>query len=395
VRFRFRWEDTNQWEPADRRVAVSAEQRGAMSKFNDIHIAGTSVWFDFIRRDLLEDGGLAELVAEGIRGVTSNPSIFQKAIAGSNEYDDDIRAALERNPASSENDLYESFAIEDIRAAADILRPVYDQSEGGDGFVSLEVSPLLAADTAATVTEARRLWKAVDRPNLLVKVPATAEGVPAIETLISEGINVNVTLIFSLAHYEAIALAYIRGLKAAADPSGIASVASFFVSRVDTLTDSRLEEIGTDEALALRGRAGVANSKQAYRIYEELFGDDQFGHLAARGARPQRLLWASTGTKNPAYSDVLYVEELIGPDTVNTAPPATIDAFREHGEIRGATLLEDWDAADAAIDGLAAVGVDLDDVTTRLQEDGVTAFADAFAGLMAALGEKAGLVRAG
>jgi len=365
-----------------------------MSKFNDIHAAGTSVWFDFIRRDLLEEGGLAALVGEGIRGVTSNPSIFHKAIAGSNEYDDDIRAALERDPASSENDLYESFAIEDIRAAADILRPVYDQSDGGDGFVSLEVSPLLAADTAATVAEARRLWRAVNRPNLLVKVPATAEGVPAIETLIGEGINVNVTLIFSLAHYEAIARAYIRGLEAAADPSGIASVASFFVSRVDSLTDSRLEEIGTDEALALRGKAGVANSKQAYRLYEELFGDEQFGHLAARGARPQRLLWASTGTKNPAYSDVLYVEELIGPNTVNTAPPGTIDAFRDHGEIRGATLLEDWEAADAAIGALAAVGVDLDDVTARLQEDGVTAFADAFAGLMAALGEKAGLVRA-
>lgn len=366
-----------------------------MSKFNDIHAAGTSVWFDFIRRDLLEDGGLAGLVAEGIRGVTSNPSIFQSAIAGSSEYDDDIRAALERDPASSENDLYEAFAIEDIRAAADILRPVYDQSDGGDGFVSLEVSPLLAADTAATVVEARRLWQAVARPNLLVKVPATSEGVPAIETLISEGINVNVTLIFSLAHYEAIARAYIRGLEAAEDPSRIASVASFFVSRVDTLTDSLLEEIGTDEALALRGRAGIANSKQAYRMYEELFGGDQFGHLAARGARPQRLLWASTGTKNPDYSDVLYVEELIGPNTVNTAPPGTIDAFRDHGEIRGPTLLGDWADADASINGLAGVGVDFDDVTARLQEDGVAAFADAFAGLMAALGEKAGLVRAG
>lgn len=364
-----------------------------MSKFNDINAAGTSVWFDFIRRDLLEDGGLAGLVAEGIRGVTSNPSIFQKAIADSQEYDDDIRTVLDANPACSVNELYESFAIDDIRAAADILRPVYDESNGADGFVSLEVSPLLASDTDATVAEARRLWAAVDRPNLLVKVPATEEGVPAIETLIGEGINVNVTLIFSLAHYEAIARAYIRGLEAADDPAGIASVASFFVSRVDALTDSLLNDIGTDEALALRGKAGIANSKQAYRLYEELFGES-FAHLAAGGARPQRLLWASTGTKNPDYSDVMYVEELVGPNTVNTAPPATIDAFRDHGEVRGATLLEDWDEADAAIDGLAAVGVDFEAVTTKLQEDGVESFAAAFTSLMATLEEKAGLVRA-
>jgi len=366
-----------------------------MSKFNDIHAAGTSVWFDFIRRDLLERGGLSDLVAEGIRGVTSNPSIFQSAIAGSTEYDDDIRSALAANPDCSVNDLYESFAIEDIRAAADILRPVYDDSDGADGFVSLEVSPLLASDTEATVAEARRLWAAVDRPNLLVKVPATAEGVPAIETLIGEGININVTLIFSLEHYESIARAYIRGLEAADDPSRIASVASFFVSRVDTLTDARLTEAGTDQALALRGKAGIANSKQAYRLYEQLFGDESFGHLLAKGARPQRLLWASTGTKNPAYSDVMYVEGLIGPNTVNTAPPATIDAFRDHGEVPGATLLGDWDDADAAIDGLAAVGVDFADVTAQLQRDGVEAFAAAFQSLMMTLEEKAGLVRAG
>jgi transaldolase len=366
-----------------------------MSKFNEIHAAGTSVWFDFIRRDLLEDGGLAELVAEGIRGVTSNPSIFQKAIADSTEYDDDIRSALEREPDSTVNDLYEAFAIEDIRAAADILRSVYDGSDGADGFVSLEVSPLLASDTDATVAEGRRLWAAVDRPNLLIKVPATAEGVPAIETLIGEGINVNVTLIFSLQHYESIARAYIRGLEAAEDPSRIASVASFFVSRVDTLTDKRLTDIGTDEALARRGKAGIANSKQAYRLYEELFGEDSFGHLAARGARPQRLLWASTGTKNPAYSDVLYVEELIGPNTVNTAPPATIDAFRDHGTVPGQTLLEGWDEADTNIAALAGCGVDFADVTATLQEEGVASFADAFGSLMATLEEKARLVRAG
>ncbi len=366
-----------------------------MTKFNEIYEAGTSVWFDFIRRDLLEGGGLADLVAEGIRGVTSNPSIFQAAIAGSTEYDDDIRDALERDPDSTVNDLYESFAIEDIRSAADILLPVYDESDGADGFVSLEVSPLLASDTDATVAEARRLWAAVDRPNLLVKVPATAEGVPAIETLIGGGINVNVTLIFSLEHYESIARAYIRGLEVAGDPSRIASVASFFVSRVDTLTDNRLTDIGTGEALALRGKAGIANSKQAYRLYEELFGEESFGHLAARGARPQRLLWASTGTKNPAYSDVLYVEGLIGPNTVNTAPPATIDAFRDHGTVPGTTLLDDWDGADTDMAALAGCGVDFDDVTATLQEDGVAAFAAAFQSLMATLEEKAGFVRAG
>ncbi len=366
-----------------------------MTKFNDIHAVGTSVWFDFIRRDLLEQGELADLVAEGIRGVTSNPSIFQSAIAGSTKYDDDIRSSLTADPDCSVNDLYESFAIEDVRAAADILRSVYDDSDGADGFVSLEVSPLLASDTEATVTEARRLWAAVDSPNVLIKVPATTEGVPAIEQLIGEGINVNVTLIFSLEHYESIAHAYIRGLEAAADPSRIASVASFFVSRVDTLTDSRLTEVGTDQALELRGKAGIANSKLAYRFYEDLFGEESFGHLASRGARPQRLLWASTGTKNPEYSDVLYVEELVGPNTVNTAPPATIDAFRDHGEVRGATLLEDWDDADAAIAGLATVGVNFADVTATLQEDGVEAFSAAFQSLMATLEEKAGLVRAG
>lgn len=366
-----------------------------MSKFHEIHAAGTSVWFDFIRRDLLENGGLAALVEEGIRGVTSNPSIFQAAIADSAEYDDDIRRALEANPDCAVNELFESFAIQDVQAAADLLRGVYDESHGADGFVSLEVSPLLAADTDGTVAEARRLWKAVERPNLLIKVPATPEGVPAIETLIAEGINVNVTLIFSLDHYRAIAEAYIRGLARADDPSGIASVASFFVSRVDTATDKRLAAVGDPAAQDLMGRAGIANSKRAYRMYEDLFGEQNFGALAARGARPQRLLWASTGTKNPEYSDVLYVEELIGPNTVNTAPPATIDAFRDHGEVRGATLLQDWAEADAVMAGLAELGIDFDQITETLQVDGVAAFAGSYESLMDTLEEKAGLVRAG
>lgn len=363
-----------------------------MSKFEEMHRAGTSVWFDYIRRDLLEDGILADLVREGIRGVTSNPSIFEKAIADSTEYDDDIRRALATKPDCSVNELYESFAIEDIRNAADTLRGVYDEADGADGLVSLEVSPLLASDTAATVEEARRLWAAVDRPNLLIKVPATDAGVPAIETLISEGINVNVTLIFSLAHYEAVARAYIRGLGQAADPSRIASVASFFVSRVDTDTDHALTEVGSDAALELRGKAGIANSKQAYRLYEDLFGEENFGHL---NARPQRLLWASTGTKNPEYSDVLYVEELIGPNTVNTVPPHTLDAFRDHGEVRGATITQAWNEADAVIDGLVEVGVDFDAITAELQVKGVDSFAAAFEGLMKSLAEKRGLVSAG
>jgi transaldolase len=355
--------------------------------FQQIYQAGTSLWFDFIRRDLLENGGLANLVEEGIKGVTSNPSIFQSAIAASTEYDDDIRRVVETTPEADANDLYETFAIQDIQVAADVLRPVYDETNGVDGYVSLEVNPLLAEKTDATVSEARRLWAAVDRPNLYIKVPATNEGVPAIEALIAEGINVNVTLVFSLQQYEAIARAYIAGLQKTAEPDKVSSVASFFVSRVDTATDEALESIGSDDALALRGRAGIANSKLAYEIYERLFGPE-FAELARKGGRPQRLLWASTSTKNPNYRDVMYVEELVGGNTINTAPPHTLEAFRDHGVVRGETIRHDWDGAYDVFGGLETVGVDFAQITDQLLVEGVEKFASAFDGLMESLTEK-------
>lgn len=346
-----------------------------------------AVWLDFIERDLLTGGGLARLVMDdGVRGVTSNPSIFQKAIESGQAYDPAVSALLTADPAISTVSLYEALAIDDIQGAADILRSVWDSSDGSDGFVSLEVSPHLARDTEGTVTEAKRLWAAVDRPNLMIKVPATPEGIPAIEGLIASGINVNATLMFSLADYEAVATAYLRGLEKCADPKVVASVASFFVSRVDTKVDARLEEIGSPEALALRGQAAIANAKLAYRRFRELFGPEAFAPLVARGARVQRPLWASTSTKNPAYRDVVYVEELIGADTVNTLPVVTLEGFRDHGEPR-ASLLEDVEGADRVFSELAALGVDLDAITTELQIEGVAAFAEAFDQLLGALEE--------
>jgi transaldolase len=349
------------------------------------HEQGQSIWFDFIERGLLTSGGLERLVAEdGVRGVTSNPSIFQAAITGGTAYEESIRQRLAEAPSLDTLALYEALAVEDIRRAADILRPVYDGSDGGDGFVSLEVSPHLAADTVGTVEEARRLWRRVDRPNLMVKVPATAAGMPAITTLIAEGVNVNVTLMFSLAHYDAVATAYLAGLERCAAPSKVASVASFFVSRVDTAVDAELERIGSPEALALRGRAAIANSLVVYRRFEELFHGDAFRAARQRGARVQRPLWASTSTKNPSYRDVVYVEELMGPETVNTLPAATLEAFRDHGELRNALASPACDPL-ATMAGLARLGIDLAAVTERLQVDGVRAFAIAFDTLIQAL----------
>jgi transaldolase len=344
-----------------------------------------AVWLDFIERDLLTGGGLEAFVTDdGVRGVTSNPSIFQKAIEGGGAYAEAVSALLAGDSGLSTEDLYESLAIEDIRGAADVLRPVWAGSDGGDGYVSLEVSPHLAHDTDGTVVEARRLWAAVDRPNLMIKVPATAAGIPAIERLIAGGINVNATLMFSLADYEAVAQAYIRGIGECAAPAGVASVASFFVSRVDTKVDAALEAIGTDEALALRGKAAVANAKLAYRRFQEIFGGEAFAEHRARGAQVQRPLWASTSSKNPAYSDVIYVEELIGPETVNTLPVATLEAFRDHGRLRE-SLTEDVDEAVATMAALRGLGIDLDAVTGKLQEEGVVAFAASFDQLLAAL----------
>jgi transaldolase len=333
---------------------------------------------------MLTGSGLDDLVAAGIRGVTSNPSIFEKAIADSTLYDDQIASLRALNPA----EIFEALAIDDIRAAADILRPVYDASDGHDGFVSLEVSPELAHDTSATIADAMRLWSAVDRPNLMVKVPATAAGIPAIEELTAAGLNINATLMFSLSDYEAVAMAYIHGAERAADPSTLASVASFFVSRVDAATDAALEGVGSDHALSLRGRAAVANAKVAYQRYQELFEGERFADLRAAGTRPQRVLWASTSTKNPEYNDVMYVEDLIGPNTVNTAPPATIDAFIEHGTVDADTLLVDMDEAATFIRSLPDVGVDFDAITETLQVDGVESFADAYAGLLGAIDRK-------
>jgi transaldolase len=344
-----------------------------------------AVWLDFIERDLLTGGGLVRLVADdGVRGVTSNPSIFEKAIQSGGAYDEAVAVLLTADPAMTTVALYEALAIEDIRSAADILRPVWEMSNAGDGYVSLEVSPHLARDTAGTVAEAKRLWAEVARPNLMIKVPATAEGVPAIEALIGSGVNVNATLMFSLADYEAVARAYLRGLTANPKPARVASVASFFVSRVDTKVDAALASIGSPEALALCGTAAVANAKLAYRRFEELFGAEAFASLKARGAMVQRPLWASTSTKNPAYRDVIYVEELVGPDTVNTLPVATLEAFRDHGRPR-ASLLEDVGGADRTLAELAALGVDLDAVTDQLQIEGVAAFARSFDQLLATL----------
>ena len=361
-----------------------------MDPLRELHEHGQSIWMDSISRRMLTTGELARLVDSGITGVTSNPAIFEKAIAGSDDYDAALEWLLRTDPEASVVDRYEALAITDIREALDVLRPVYDRTDGADGFVSLEVSPTLADDAEGTIAEARRLWTAVDRPNLMIKVPATPAGVPAIETLIGEGINVNVTLIFSLSHYDAIAGAYIRGVERAPEPAGVASVASFFVSRLDTAVDAILEEIGTEQALALRGRTAVANAVLAYQRYQDLFEGEPFAAAGARGARPQRVLWASTGTKNPDYSDVLYVEELIGPNTVNTVPPATLDAFLDHGEVRGDTVLADVDGAVDVVNALEDLGIDLDAVTEQLQADGVTAFADAFDRLLGAIAEKAG-----
>lgn len=349
--------------------------------------AGQSVWLDYIRRDLIESGELARLVAaDGLAGLTSNPAIFEKAIA-SGLYAQDVRAAarVSRDPKS----IYEAVAIRDIRLAADAIRPVYDRSAAADGYVSLEVSPDLARDTGGTLEEARRLWGLVDRPNLMIKVPGTPEGVPAIRALLEEGINVNVTLLFARAAYEAVARAHLEALELRTGKGlpvdRIASVASFFVSRIDTAVDALLEKSGRTD---IAGKVAIANARLAYASYLDHVGGERWRALRSRGARPQRLLWASTGTKNPRYSDVLYVEELIGPDTVNTVPPATLEAFRDHGRVRP-SLGEDAEGAARTLAELATAGVSLDAVTTSLLDEGVVIFADAFAKLLAAVDAQA------
>ena len=358
-----------------------------MTKLHELHEAGQSVWIDFIKRDMLTSGELAQLVSNGIRGLTSNPTIFQNAIGGSDLYDEQILGLIEQQPDALPANVFEELAIQDIQGAADILRSVYDASDGADGLVSLEVSPHLADDTDGTIANAHRLWNRVDRPNLMIKVPATPAGVPAMEELTAAEINVNATLMFSLDSYVAIASAYVRGLERAADPTRIASVASFFVSRVDTKTDDALEKIGSPEAMELRGTIAVANAKLAYRHYGEIFGD-AFGSIAARGGRPQRPLWASTSTKNPAYSDVLYVDDLVGPNTVNTLPPNTIDAFTDHGTIDAGALTTGVDEAAQYFVSLSDLGIDFEQLTDELQAEGVASFANSFDDLLVTLAQK-------
>jgi transaldolase/glucose-6-phosphate isomerase len=360
-----------------------------MAHLKELLGQGQSVWLDYISRQLLRSGELKRMVEEdGIRGVTSNPTIFEKAMVGSGDYENQFRERRAQEPQMQVGKLYEALAIADIQAAADVLRPVHEATGGEDGYVSLEVSPHLAHDTAGTIAEARRLRAAVARDNLMIKVPATAEGIPAIEQLIAEGVNVNITLMFSMAHYEAVARAYIKGLERAVEPAKVASVASFFVSRVDTMVDRMLESLGTSEAKALQGKIAIANSKLVYKRFEEIFHGEGFVALRRRGARVQRPLWASTGTKNPAYSDVLYVENLIGRETVNTLPMETLRAFADHGRVPAQTIKESLDDAAAALERLNALAIDLDAVAERLQKDGVKAFADSFDQLMAALERK-------
>jgi len=372
------------------------ETAKATNHLKDLLKFGQSVWLDYIRRDLIATGELKHLIDEdGLRGMTSNPSIFEKAIVESKYYQDSLKE-LDRRTDLDANGRYEGLAIHDIRDAADVLRPVYQSTKRRDGYVSLEVSPFLARDTEKTLHEARRLWKAVGRENVMIKVPGTPEGIPAFQQLISEGINVNVTLLFAQEVYEEVADAYIAGVEKLAangdDVSKIASVASFFISRIDTLVDSMLEqklkaakdERQKSQLQSLMGKVAIANGKQTYERYLRIFVDDRWKKLAAKGAQTQRVLWASTSTKNPKYSDVMYVDELIGSDTVNTMPPVTIDAYRDHGHPRP-SLTEDVESANRVMEKLAEVGISIREVTDKLTEDGVRLFAESFEKLLKAV----------
>ena len=363
-----------------------------MSKIKELAGLGQSIWYDYIRRSFITSGELRSLIDEGLRGETSNPSILEKAIAGSVDYDEDIRRLVKYDKSIEE--IYEALALEDITLAADLFRPVYEATNAIDGYISLEVSPKLAHDTENTIAEAKRYFQLINRPNLMIKVPATAEGIPAITELIGSGINVNVTLMFGLDHYREVAEAYIKGIeKLASDGPSIhgghnvdkvASVASFFVSRVDTMVDHELDRIGNSE---LKGKIAISNSKATYLEFQNTFKGDRWAELASKGARVQRVLWASTSTKNPLYPDTLYVDELIGPNTVNTVPPNTYKNFRDHGNVR-ITLTEGVDEALSNLSKLADIGVNLKSITDKLQDDGVLDFAKSFETLMNSIEEK-------
>jgi transaldolase / glucose-6-phosphate isomerase len=362
---------------------------------------GQSPWMDYIRRDLLTSGGLKKMIQEdGLMGMTSNPTIFEKAITGSKDYAD-ILESPEAKKLDAKG-VYEKIAIRDVQDAADIFKGVYQQTKRRDGYVSLEVAPTLANDTQGTIDEARRLWKSVGRENVMIKVPGTREGLPAIRQLLEDGININITLLFAQSVYEQVAEIFIAALEARAkkgqDVSHIASVASFFVSRIDSLIDSQIDaklKTETDAGkrallTSLQGKVAVANAKLTYRKYQEIYGAARWKALAAKGAQPQRLLWASTSTKNPKYRDVMYVEELIGPDTVDTIPPATFDAFRDHGRVRP-SLTENVDEAAKVMTSLEKAGISMKEVTEKLVVDGVKLFADAFKQLLEATGKTAGV----
>lgn len=363
-----------------------------MSKLINLEKMGQSIWLDYIKRSLLTSGELKQMVDQGLKGVTSNPAIFEKAIAGSNDYDDDLKQLVKADHSIEQ--IYEALAIKDITLAADTLRGVYDSTNGKDGYVSLEVSPELAYKTDQTIAEAKRLFETVNRPNVMIKVPATKQGIPAIAELIGCGVNVNVTLIFSLQNYKAVSEAHQTGLEQLTETGPcvkrghavdrVASVASFFVSRVDTAVDKELERIGNHD---LQGKIAVANSKLAYVEYKNIIRQPRWQQLAAKGAQVQRVLWASTSTKNPDYPDNLYVDELIGPDTVNTLPPATLESFIDHGRV-AETLTQGLEQAQNQIAQLADLGIDLDAVTQKLQDDGVVAFAKPFAKLLESIAEK-------
>ena len=339
---------------------------------------GQSVWIDFLSREFVEDGDLQGLIDQGVRGVTSNPTIFQSAIADGNAYDEQLREILKEETEPKE--VFLQVAVRDIQGACDLLKQVHDEGDGKDGWVSLEVDPNLAHDTQGTIEEAKRLHALVDRKNLLVKIPATKEGLPAIEESIAGGIPINVTLIFSLDRHREVAEAYVRGLErlveGGGDPGTVASVASFFVSRVDTEADKRLDELGGHDEL--KGKLAIANAKLAYQTYKEIFSGDRWEALAGQGASVQRPLWASTSTKNDAYKDTIYVEELVGPETVNTMPRELVEAVLDHGEIRGNTIEEDLDGARKVFDDLKAAGIDYDDVSETLEREGVEKFAKSF-----------------
>jgi transaldolase len=378
----------------------SGAGKPAQNPLKELTKFGQSVWLDYIRRDLFTSGELKRLIEEdGLRGMTSNPSIFEKAIAGSNLYAQTL-AELEKRKDLDAKGRYEELAIKDIQDAADFLKPVYQQTNKRDGYVSLEVSPYLAHKTQETLDEARRLWKRVGRENLMVKVPGTPEGIPAFQQLISEGININVTLLFAFDVYVRVADAYIAGLEAFAksggDVSRVASVASFFISRIDTLVDGEIDaKLKTatnpaDQALlqSLHGKVAIANGKLTYQRYKQIFSGPRWDALASRGAQTQRVLWASTSTKNPKYSDVYYVEELIGPDTVDTIPPATFDAFRDHGKPR-ASLEENVQAAQQTMQGLEKAGISMKAATDKLTVAGVKQFSDDFDKLLDAVKQHA------